>query len=420
MDAMFHRLHRESRAASETLEKLKHITEAQAYSTAGVSRTHSDQLSIARKRARETSEALAALQPSLNWSPMLSSDINAAIMGRLGLVRFSAAAVCRAWREYTQLATALGYFKARVLSVAAGGSNSSAGSHSVVCLSRRDGLDTYTTVFAWGCSDCGRLGQGSAPPACSLSVCEMPEIVPSLTSSKIHQVTAGSMHTVVASKDSVFSFGSNRCGALGLPHVAPSLEQRNFCTPQLVEALAGLQPLCISAGSFHTAVVTVDGQHFIFGQLHPLLYPLKLGQPTCFPTSPNLKVVAVASGYQHTMALSASGSVFTWGSNIVGQCGHGFDSQDLETLPRVVGALRDRGLEITGIACGDLHSLAWTAGGQLFAWGFPAHGRLGVEGDSLEEDGCSTPSCVMSLWEKECIVKGSAGGTSHSCVDSCR
>jgi alpha-tubulin suppressor-like RCC1 family protein len=82
-------------------------------------------------------------------------------------------------------------------------------------------------------------------------------------------------------------------------------------------------------------------------------------------------VVAVASGYLHSVALRSDGTVWAWGSNTSGQLGNGTTNDS--GVPMQVAGLTG----ITSIAAGKNHSLARRNDGAVFAWGDNTFGQLG-------------------------------------------
>ncbi|KAJ8393155.1 hypothetical protein AAFF_G00068380 [Aldrovandia affinis] len=90
--------------------------------------------------------------------------------------------------------------------------------------------------------------------------------------------------------------------------------------------------------------------------------------------SPRLCVVSLALGVEHAVLLSASGTVFTWGSSSHGQLGHGELCREVE--PRPVEALW--GVAMRGVAAGGWHSVCISGGGDLYTWGWNESGQLGL------------------------------------------
>jgi alpha-tubulin suppressor-like RCC1 family protein len=84
------------------------------------------------------------------------------------------------------------------------------------------------------------------------------------------------------------------------------------------------------------------------------------------------QVVSVAAGEYHGMALTADGSVWTWGGNQSGQLGYdtgGGSSPDPALVPGLSG--------ITQITAGYQVSYALRSDGTVWAWGDNQHGELG-------------------------------------------
>ncbi len=83
----------------------------------------------------------------------------------------------------------------------------------------------------------------------------------------------------------------------------------------------------------------------------------------------------VACGETHSAAVTATGQVYTWGRGAFGRLGHG-DRED-QPRPRIVEALREK--RIIQIACGhgDGHTLALAGDGAVYSFGDADHGKLG-------------------------------------------
>ena len=75
--------------------------------------------------------------------------------------------------------------------------------------------------------------------------------------------------------------------------------------------------------------------------------------------------------FQFSLALSKSGLVWTWGKGDYFRLGHGSDQHIRK--PTVVECLR--GKKIIHVAVGALHCLAVTETGQVYAWGDNDHGQ---------------------------------------------
>ena len=136
-------------------------------------------------------------------------------------------------------------------------------------------------------------------------------------------------------------------------------------------------PVAIAAGSWHVAAVDDSGALWTWGRgkegqlghgrhMRHKTRPARLSLPgSC--------VRMVTCGGLHTIALTAEGHVFTCGSNAFGQLGHG-DADDRFSFTRV-GALS---AHIVAAAAGHFHSIAVSAQGSLYTWGDGAYGCLGL------------------------------------------
>ncbi|KAA0159360.1 hypothetical protein FNF28_05898 [Cafeteria roenbergensis] len=108
-----------------------------------------------------------------------------------------------------------------------------------------------------------------------------------------------------------------------------------------------------------------------------------------------LRVVGIASGEDHTLALTEHGAVFSWGSSRRGQLGIGVWSH--ATVPVLVEGLP----RVAQVAAGARHSVALTASGVVFTWGAgPCLGRSAAP---------TAPDCVGARFSDD-----------ESAPDSCR
>jgi alpha-tubulin suppressor-like RCC1 family protein len=102
-----------------------------------------------------------------------------------------------------------------------------------------------------------------------------------------------------------------------------------------------------------------------------------------------VRVAAVAAGWQHSLALSETGEVYSFGNGAYGQLGHG-DQEDQHT-PRPIAALQ--GMRVGIIAAGDQHSLVVSTAGRLYSFGHGGQGALATRAVSTRPD-----------WSQRCRV----------------
>ena len=125
------------------------------------------------------------------------------------------------------------------------------------------------------------------------------------------------------------------------------------------------------------------------------------------------RVVAVAAGYDHALALQADGSVWAWGQNDCGQLGIGNTVRQREPV---------RIPDLSGVAIAaslGRFSLALSADGSVWGWGVNTSENLGAE----STDVCVSQEVPHSGVFHSCLrptrvrtptgVTGIAAGTSH-------
>jgi len=108
------------------------------------------------------------------------------------------------------------------------------------------------------------------------------------------------------------------------------------------------------------------------------------------------KIVLIACGSTHSFAMSSTGKVLSWGCNNEGQLGLG-DAQ-VHEKPGLVEELSDK--KVCMIAAGDFHSMALTKSGSVYSFGIGIYGQLG-QGEFYKNNRsqrhCATPKRIDSL-----------------------
>ncbi|KAJ7958819.1 ultraviolet-B receptor UVR8, partial [Quillaja saponaria] len=107
-----------------------------------------------------------------------------------------------------------------------------------------------------------------------------------------------------------------------------------------------------------------------------------------FSDSGNLstKVVSVAAGEAHTLALTGDGCVYSWGRGMLGRLGQG-SQEDVLFPAKVKFDVPNRSEEkvkIVGVTAGAYHSLALSDDGSVWCWGYNIYGQLGLNGENSE------------------------------------
>ncbi|XP_068168480.1 probable E3 ubiquitin-protein ligase HERC3 isoform X2 [Antennarius striatus] len=206
----------------------------------------------------------------------------------------------------------------------------------------------------------------------------IPRTPEALRNRPVSQVACGSQHFVTLTRDGqVYTWGQGSRGQLGLGE-----EHQDTHSPQHLLSLSAMPLVQISAGGEQSFALSVSGGVFGWGRND--CGQLGLGDrtdrhtPTSIHCLNKKKTVDVSCGNDHTVILTKTGAVFTFGSGKYGQLGH--NSFRDEVRPRLVAELW--GTKVTKIACGRHHTLALTASRRVYSFGCDEQGQLGYRQES--------------------------------------
>lgn len=197
-------------------------------------------------------------------------------------------------------------------------------------------------------------------------------------------VAAGEHHSLVLTAGGdVYSWGSNREGQLGVGARGDAAAPTLVAGPSsaAAEPAARRRIVAIAAGARHSVAVNDGGQVLAWGwNLHGQCGTGESAPAVAAPALVGalgpLKVVAVSAGLGHTVAATETGDVYTWGLNADSQLGCGSTVASLEPLLVEAASLADE--HVVKVAAGANHTLALTRSGKALAWGSNKFGQLGT------------------------------------------
>lgn len=254
------------------------------------------------------------------------------------------------------------------------------------------------TVYAWGLNLYGQIGDGTTINS------SVPVQVDGL--SGVTNIAAGKFSAYAVSGGAIYAWGYNADGQLGVG------DTTDRSLPVAVAGdLAERTITLVAAGDAHALAITDDNQLFSWGSN---IYG-QLGNGTTTSSNSPISIttsttpIDVVAGLGYSLYLGDDGSIYAWGNNSNGQLGDGTTTQRTSPVA-VAGDLTSE--TVSQISAGDQHTVALTASGAVYAWGYNNNGQLG--------DLTTTQRTVPTLVDNTGILAGStvesvsAGGNSSS------
>lgn len=237
------------------------------------------------------------------------------------------------------------------------------------------------------------LGWGKGLVDFKAGKAQLNEPVPLIVDGSIKSMSAGPDHAaVVNSQGEVFTWGKNGGWFRGGGQLGHG-DRTNLTSPKKVDFLVeyGAKIISVGCGQRHTVFLTNDGEVLSCGDGE--YGRIGTGNtsdavvPEPLDSLSSEDIVQIAVGYDHNLALTAKGTVYSWGRNHQGQLGHAdsyVDIYSMEEFPRRIeneglhgddgistktGKDFDENVLFSQIAAGNGRSAAVTKDGHLFIWG---------------------------------------------------
>jgi len=221
---------------------------------------------------------------------------------------------------------------------------------------------TTTELYSWGYNASGQLGNATTTNSTVPVKVSLPSGVTATAAA------AGGGHSLAVGSDGkLYAWGNNSNGQLGIGTTTNSL------TPVVVSLPAGVTPVAVAAGVFHSVAlgsngVVYDWGYNAFGQLGNSTYS-DSSTPVAVTLPGSVSATRISAGQYMTEALASNGNVYTWGDGAYGELGNGGSAT--KNYPVQVTASG-----VTAIAAGGYHSLM-ISGSYVWAFGYGAMGQIG-------------------------------------------
>jgi alpha-tubulin suppressor-like RCC1 family protein len=273
---------------------------------------------------------------------------------------------------------------------------SAGGSHSL-------GIKKDGTLWSWGNNSDGQTGLGidagnTLKPIQIKFVLNSSDEEPVEFLGPWQQVSAGDAHSLaISAEGDLYSFGSNangRCGLGNIPNTnMPTKVPIITIFANGITVISALLPkwIQVSAGVTHSLAITAEGDLYSFGLNNNgrtgldsnsgnTLTPTRINEIAGGGTLPEWQ--QASAGDAHSLAISAEGDLYSFGSNANGRTG--LDSNSGNTLtPTRINEIAGGGTlpEWQQASAGTSHSLAISTEGDLYSFGLNFSGRTGLGTD---------------------------------------
>lgn len=234
------------------------------------------------------------------------------------------------------------------------------------------GTTAFGGVRCWGENAFGQVGDGGPTLVDRL----LPVNV-SLPAAATQLALGGRFSCALLEDGAVWCWGDNQEGQLGNPAVIYASS-----VPVPVTGLAA-PAVAITAAGMHACALLQDGGLQCWGGNTDGQLGDDSTTRRAVPVAVPLPgpVTQVAAGYRNTCAISGGG-VWCWGNNSDGQLGvDDFESRDQPARVTIVSGT------VVSIGVGHSHACAAMADGMVRCWGNNHSRQLGLEHDSLHEQG---------------------------------
>ena len=229
--------------------------------------------------------------------------------------------------------------------------------------------------------------------------------------SRTFSASAGSSHSLLLTNDGyVYAGGHDDFGQIGDRSTIGTTADNPY---QLIGPAGGTT--AVSAGAWHSLLLRGDGtvQAMGLNQQGQLGRADGLGtstpQPTLATVAGLTDVVAISAGTIYSVAVRRDGTVWSWGTNNLGQLGRpqnlGVAGAPVITPGQVTGLT-----DVVDVVAGNSFTYALRRDGTVWSWGVNDRGQLGYPDDAGTFTAHGTPKQIPGLSNVTALASGRSFG----------
>lgn len=251
-------------------------------------------------------------------------------------------------------------------------------------------LRSFTSkLYTWGSSP-SSLGHQTSATTTSIPLPKLIEVDEPIT-----KCVLGPNHSaVVTEKGSIYTFGSGSYGALGHD------DEEKAIFPKKIESLSKLEIAVkdVAIGSYHTVILSTEGEVWTMGYGGVLSGGFwrnlisqsggglghgdmldKFVPSVIVSLKEHEDISQIAAGAYHTIALGASGNLYSWGKGEMGVLGTGKNQNIFSPMqnPFILDLL-EQGIKTVKIAACNYCNMILLDNGKVAVWGWNEVGQLAL------------------------------------------
>lgn len=273
-------------------------------------------------------------------------------------------------------------------------------------------------AYTWGYNNYGQLGTGTAIVKSTVPIAVSTSGV--LNNKTIKWVAAGQEHCILLDEDGkVYTWGYNNKGQVG--DSTFNNRNAPVAVLYGTAGLLSKKIISVSAGTSHSLALDDQGKVYtwgdnIYGKLGDNTNTHRNTPVAVLDGTAGLltkRIIQVVGGFGNSIALDDQGKVYTWGLNYYGGLGNGLAGDSYVPVAVADGGVSFQSKKILQVAAGSYHSLAIDDQGKVYTWGRNQFGQLGNGNTGTDSN---VPVEVLNgniLFQTKKIIQVAAG-SSHS------